>query len=119
MRDPDREQVRVVPQARARVALRRPVAACAVLKPLLKRHGLDKQLARYEFVTRWREIVGEEISKRSRPECFRGSALVVRVSGSVWAQELGFYKHVILNRLRKHVRGDQIVDDLVFYVAGQ
>ncbi|NLF24856.1 MAG: DUF721 domain-containing protein [Deltaproteobacteria bacterium] len=118
MRDSDRGHVRAAPQSRARVSLRRPVAASAILKPLLKKHGLDKQLARYEFVTRWREIVGEEISKRSRPAYFRGNVLVVQVSSSVWAQELGFYKHVILNRIRKHVRDGQIVDDLAFCVNG-
>lgn len=106
-----------VPQSRARVALRRPVAVSQVLGPLLKRHGLDKKIARYEFVRRWPEIVGEEISKRTRPECFRGNTLVVRVCNSVWAQELSFYKQVILKRLRRHLTQGQVVDDLLFQVG--
>jgi predicted nucleic acid-binding Zn ribbon protein len=105
-------------ERRARIALRRPVAAQQVLGSVLKQYGIDKELARYHFVLRWPEIVGEEIARRTRPECLRKGALVVRVCNSVWAQELSFYKPVILNRLRKYLDAADVVNDLVFYVDG-
>jgi predicted nucleic acid-binding Zn ribbon protein len=105
-------------RVRPRVVARRPVSAQSVLAGVLKDCGLDKELARYHFVLRWPEIVGEEIAKRTKPECLRNGALVVRVANSVWAQELSFHKKVIVNRLKKHLQGDDVVNDIVFYVAG-
>ena len=105
------------PSRRPRVAAKRPVAAASVLNTVLQRYGLDREIARYQFVLKWEEIVGKEIARRTRPECLRGDSLVVRVSNSVWAQELSFYKPVILNRLKKHLPDGEMVKDLTFYVG--
>ncbi len=96
---------------------RDPVAAEKVLALALKKYGIDKDIARYKFVLHWKEIVGEEIAKRTRPECIRKDALVVRVANSAWAQELGFQKDVILARLKKFLSGDGAVSDIQFYVG--
>lgn len=96
---------------------RTPALASDVLKRAFRRYGIDKQLARYQFVLHWSEIVGAEIAKRAQPECIRNKALVVRVSDSAWAQELSFQKQVILRRLRRFIQQDQVVEDVVFYVG--
>lgn len=96
---------------------RDPVAAEKVLALALKKYGIDKDIARYKFVLHWKEIVGEEIAKRTRPECIRKNALVVRVSSSTWAQELGFQKDVILGRLKRFLSSDLAVTDIHFYVG--
>ena len=111
------EDAERAPARRARVAVKRPIAAASVLNSVLKRYGLDREIARYQFVLKWEEIVGKEIARRTRPECLRGGSLVVRVSNSVWAQELSFYKPVILNRLKKHLPVGEMVKDLTFYVG--
>ena len=100
-----------------RPSKRAPLAAEKVLALALKKYGLDKDIARYKFVLHWKEIVGEEIAKRTRPECIRKNALVVRVSSSTWAQELGFQKDIILARLKKFLSGDAAVSDIQFYVG--
>lgn len=89
-----------------------------VLRSALKGAGLDKEIARYSFVLHWPEIVGEKIAARTRPECIRNRALVVKVPDSYWAQELSFQKQVILKRLQRFIRSDEIVEDVMFYVAG-
>ena len=61
--------------------------------------------------------MGEEIAKRTRPECIRKDALVVRVANSAWAQELSFQKDVILARLMRFLSGDTPVSDILFYVG--
>ena len=94
-----------------------PVAAESILRLALRKYGLDKDIARYKFVLHWKEIVGEDIARRTRPECLRNKALVVRVSESVWAQELEFQKEVILRRLRKFIDPELEVTDVQFYVA--
>lgn len=96
--------------------LRQLVKVDDALSSTLKRYGLVERFAEYEFILSWREIVGEEIAKRSRPECFQNGSLIVRVCNSTWAQELAFQKHVILHRLRKHLENEAI-EDVVFTVG--
>ena len=86
------------------------------LNSALARAGIAKDLARYQFVLRWAEIVGEDIAARTKPEALRGDTLVVRVCDSAWAQELTFQKDVILNRLERFF-GDDCPRDLTFYVG--
>ncbi|MBN8548583.1 MAG: DUF721 domain-containing protein [Deltaproteobacteria bacterium] len=88
-----------------------------VLTSALRKFGLDKDIARYKFVLHWREIVGADVAERTRPECFRNGALVVRVSTSTWAQELSFQKEAILRRLRNFVDAETVVNDVQFYVG--
>ena len=89
-----------------------------ILTSTLRRFNIDKDIARYQFILHWKEIVGAEIARRTKPECFRGDALVVRVVDSVWAQELTFQKEVILKRLQKFLDHDQVVSD-IFFVVGK
>ncbi|MBX7145076.1 MAG: DUF721 domain-containing protein [Oligoflexia bacterium] len=89
-----------------------------VLRSALRGAGLDKEIARYSFVLHWPEIVGEKVAARTTPECIRNRALVVKVPDSYWAQELSFQKQVILKRLQRFINSDEIVEDVMFYVAG-
>ena len=97
-----------------------PQQAGKILSLALKRFGLDKEVAKYEFVLHWREIMGDTIADRTRPEAIRGNALVVRVSNPQWAQELAFQKDIILTRLNRFLRESkvsQVVDDVRFVVG--
>lgn len=98
---------------------RRPVPVHGVLMSALQRYGLAEGFTRYQFVSRWSEIVGSEIARRAQPECLRNGTLVVRVCNSAWAQELSFQKQVILKRLQRFVDAEPGVKDISFYVAGQ
>lgn len=94
-----------------------PTAVDTILDSALKHFGLDEKIAQYSFVTRWAEIVGDEIAKRSRPECIRGKCLVVRVVDSVWAQELSFHRQSILSRLKRFIKKEEMLDDVAFIVG--
>lgn len=72
-----------------------------VLREALARRGLDSRLAHYRFVSLWPEIVGEAIANHSVPELVKRGVLVVRVSDSVWAQELTFRRETILRRIKR------------------
>jgi predicted nucleic acid-binding Zn ribbon protein len=102
----------------SRTVLKRPVTVEKVLASVLKNTGIDKEIARYQFILKWPEIVGAEIARRTAPQCLRGGALVVRVCNSVWAQELSFYKPVILKRMKKYLDDQEVLNDIVFYVEG-
>ncbi len=93
------------------------MSAQAVLQLALGRLGLDREIAKYHFVLHWKDVVGESIAKRSRPESLKNGLLRVRVSDSVWAQELSFHKQAILKRLSKFVEADQAPRDMMFFVG--
>ena len=105
------------PSAYARTHKRSPKLVRELLRNAFQKFGLDRQLDRYQFVLHWREIVGDEIARLSKPESIHGKALVVRVSNSAWAQELSFQKQIILKRLRKFIPSDNPVQDIVFRVG--
>ena len=94
-----------------------PKEISQVLTDALRKYGLNKDIARYQFVLHWDSIVGDVIAKRSRPECIRNGCLVVRVTDSAWAQELTFQKEVILKRLKRFVDEDEVVSDVMFCVG--
>ncbi len=90
-----------------------------VLGTALKRYGLDKEVARYQFVLHWEEIVGQQLSRVTSPRSLRGATLEVGVANSVLAQELSFQKATLLARLRRFLDEDQIVSDIRFYVSAE
>jgi predicted nucleic acid-binding Zn ribbon protein len=94
-----------------------PASVQGILAKALARNGLDEKVQRYAFAQHWKEIVGEVIAARSRPECLRRKSLVIRVQSSVWAQELSFLKEVIIRRMQPFLGEGQTVEDLQFYVA--
>ena len=97
-----------------------PQAAGKILSLALKRYGLDKEVAKYEFVLHWREIMGDTIADRTRPEAIQGNALLVRVCNPQWAQELAFQKDIILSRLNRFLKDSQVpqvVEDVRFVVG--
>ena len=88
----------------------KPQKADRILEMALKRSGLDKQIERYRFVSFWKEIVGEEIAKRTKPERLAGPILMVTVSSSVWAQELSFQKKALITRVNRFLGGRKVTD---------
>ena len=103
---------------RVKARRRPPQPVEGILKSVLKRTGIDKELARYRFVTDWEKIVGAQIAAVTQPEGFRGSTLVIRVSSSTWAQELSFTKDVLIKRLQRYLDEGVTLKDIHFYVAG-
>lgn len=92
-------------------------SATDILKALLKRNGLDVQMARYQFVSHWEELVGKQIAERAKPDCIKGKTLVIKVKNSSWAQELSFHKQVILARVNKFFTPDEMLKEIRFVVG--
>ena len=108
-------RMRVLPGGKRKK--RRPEKVSSILKAALKRKGIDKKIDKYKFVLYWKEIVGEEIASRTKPECIRGGSLVVKVSDATWANELSFRKSFILKRLAEYFDGQDVPTDVQFYVS--
>nr|CBX30431.1 hypothetical protein N47_Q17540 [uncultured Desulfobacterium sp.] len=64
----------------------------------------------------WKNIVGEAIYKNTKPAGFKGQTLLVNVSGSVWMQELQYYKKDIISKLNNEF-GKEMVRDIKFKIG--
>jgi predicted nucleic acid-binding Zn ribbon protein len=51
----------------------------------------------------WEETVGSAIAQHAQPEWIKSGKLRVRVSDSIWLQELGFVKETIKEKLNKRL----------------
>jgi hypothetical protein len=56
----------------------------------------------------WDEAVGAEIANHARPSSIKNGVLVVKVSDSVWLQELGFRAHEIIERINSALQREAI-----------
>ncbi len=91
-----------------------------ILSLALRSAGIDREIARYEFVIHWQEIMGPAISSRTRPDSFKNGILTLRVSNPQWAQELVFHKELLMNRLNKFLSEGstkEIVRDIRFCIG--
>lgn len=100
-----------------REPLKNPKEINSILSSILEKYGLQDKITKYKFIEHWEDIVGLEIAKRTKPECIRSGALVIRVTSSTWAQELSFHKDIILKKLKKFLADDDCVTELRFYVG--
>lgn len=96
---------------------RAPQKVSGLLKSTLAKYGLADDVERYTFVLYWKEIVGEEVARRTKPDCIQGQTLIVKVSDSAWAQELSFHKPIILEKLKRYLAKGQEVSDIRFVVG--
>ena len=90
-----------------------------VLGRALRKAKLDSKFRQFEFRQHWDEAVGPAVAAHSKPERFSGSALVVKVDSSLWAQELSFHKQSILKRLQRFLNSDKKLTDIQFLVEGK
>lgn len=85
-----------------------------ILSSFLLRHGLENKINQYQFITHWKDIVGEGIAKNATPSSLKNKVLYVKVSSSSWVQELSFQKQTILNRLNDFLNEENKVMDIRF-----
>ncbi len=83
------------------------------LGELVERLGIGKKLHEYEAVTRWEEIVGEQIAKVSAPTRIDQGALIVKVSNGPWRNELTLRKEEIIGKINMTL-GKDVVRDIRF-----
>ena len=70
-----------------------------VLGNSLKRLDLSYRLDEYGVWPIWDEVVGKTIAVNAQPEKIRNGTLFVKVTSSVWMQQLQFMKEMIAEKL--------------------
>ena len=81
-----------------------------VLEMTLDELGLLKIARKYQVLHLWNQIVGEDISRHTRPRRLQGDTLLVATSSSVWAQELTFMKAALVEKVNQALGGRYIGD---------
>ena len=88
-----------------------------VLGNSLKRLDLSFRLSEYGVWPVWDEVVGKTIAANAQPEKIRNGTLFVKVSSSVWMQQLQFMKDMIAEKLNQRLSREVVKN--VFFVVGQ
>lgn len=58
----------------------------------------------------WRRTVGEKTAFYAQPEAFKGGLLIIKVAGSVWAQQLQFQKKDLIQKLNQALESELVKD---------
>ncbi len=69
-----------------------------------------ERVRQYDAVTRWNEIVGEQIARVTEPVRIEKGTLIVRVSNGPWRNELTLMKSGILGKVNNALKGEKIRD---------
>jgi predicted nucleic acid-binding Zn ribbon protein len=85
----------------------------AAMQPLLDRLDREGHFAIVRLAKAWPDIVGEAIARRTEIVSLKFHTALVKVSDSMWIQELHSMKTQILERVKERV-GDDAVRDLRF-----
>lgn len=78
-----------------------PSSLGEILEKYFSRCGLKRRLAEQRILDSWKKIVGKGIAEQAQPLRIQNGVLQVRVSNSVWMQQLQFMKGMILQRVRE------------------
>jgi hypothetical protein len=90
-----------------------PEPIASTLGSIIDRLDSEGHFAIVRLIQAWPEIVGEAIARHTEVLELKFHTAVVRVSGTMWIQELNLLKPEILSRLAARV-GEDAVRDLRF-----
>ena len=92
-----------------------PASISRLLDKLIKQKNWSKKIKQHTVFELWPEVVGKDIAQRTCPYIIRGSVLWIRVSDSVWMQQLHLQKPLILEQINRRLKG-AVISDLRFQV---
>jgi hypothetical protein len=88
-----------------------------VLGNSLKRLDLSSRLDEYGVWPIWNDVVGKTIALNAQPEKIRHGTLFVKVTSSVWMQQLQFMKEMIAEKLNHRLKREIVKN--IFFVVGR
>jgi predicted nucleic acid-binding Zn ribbon protein len=94
----------------------RPDRVGDLLGGLLRKWGVDREVARQGAMERWPDVVGERIARVTRARAVSSGTLFVEVRSSAWMNELNLMRHELLRRLNAGEKEGRI-ERIVFVLA--
>jgi len=95
---------------------KKPFPLGEVLEKYFGRSGLGARLKEQKALGSWRKAVGKGIGEQTQPIRIQNRVLQVRVSNSVWMQQLQFMKGMILKKIKEET-GMEDLEDLRFFIG--
>lgn len=89
---------------------RRIEKAADILRSLLAGKKWQRRIDLHQVFLFWEEAVGRDIAAHAEPEVIRGTVLWIKVSDSVWMQQLHLLKVTLLEMLNRRLKEDQLSD---------
>jgi predicted nucleic acid-binding Zn ribbon protein len=88
-----------------------------VLARLIRKLGIEGELAGQGALQRWEEVVGDRIAAVTRPRAVSRGTLFVEVRSSAWLSELNLMRRDIMVRLNAGVDKGGRVEKIVFVLG--
>ena len=88
----------------------------SVLKPLLKRYGLETQMQIYTLIDQWEIFAGPQIAFHTLPYQLKFKKLFLYVDSSAWINQLIYLKQELMDKINK-VAGETWVKDILFKIG--
>ncbi len=89
-----------------------PMAFGSALKDVLAERGWETQAAGASVLSRWPELVGEQVAAHCRPVRLRDGELLVEAESTAWATQLRLLSRTLTEKLRDQL-GPDVVRSLV------
>ncbi|MBI1821890.1 MAG: DUF721 domain-containing protein [Nitrospirae bacterium] len=88
----------------------------SILKPLLKRYGLEAQMQVYTLIDQWETFVGPQIASHTLPYQLKFKKLFLYVDSSAWMNQLNYLKQELTDKINK-VAGEPWVREIFFKIG--
>ncbi|MFH1757434.1 MAG: DUF721 domain-containing protein [Pseudomonadota bacterium] len=95
---------------------KKPLRVGDILKNYCNRVGLNRRMNEKRLLDVWEEAVGEAVAKRTEPMRIKNRILYLKVTNSVWMQQLQFMKEVIVKKLHEKT-GIDFLQDIRFFIG--
>jgi hypothetical protein len=87
-----------------------------ILQGVLKKHNITIDSEEQRLLEIWNKAVGTQISAHTRPEKLKRNTLFVKVSSSVWMQQLHILKSEIIEKINQ-LLGKELVKNIHFSIG--
>ncbi len=87
----------------------------SILDDYVSDSELGKKLKKFSIFNHWEDIVGKEISRKTRPEKLFKEILYISVSDPGWASELSMMSEQLIDRINSFI-GAKIINQLRFKI---
>jgi hypothetical protein len=84
-----------------------------LLNELIDTLGLTKRVHEQRAMIEFETIMGADFCKRAEPVRIEQGVLFLKVTHSVWRQELFYQKELIKNRINDYLK-EEIIQDIIF-----
>ena len=92
------------------VEMSKPTPIRTLLASLIATKGWEGRVELHKVFTFWDELLGADIARQAQPHVIRKTVLWVRVSDSVWMQQLHLLKGMILEKLNSRLTKNKLTD---------